>query len=141
MQNILHILCCVFVLFFHVLCILCCNFLWIVQFWLPLQYALTFIYRWPWMCSVYRNQNPVFLSLFMTYHRIWVTLFRRLQFSWFLAYRRIRSRVLFFYNVMKSYFEHELPDGRRRYRSKSDFPFKSTLVHTRILIGVPKSML
>jgi hypothetical protein len=26
-----------------VLCTLCCQFLWIVQFWLPLRYSLTFI--------------------------------------------------------------------------------------------------
>jgi hypothetical protein len=34
---------CVFVLFFFVLCTLCCQFLWIVHFWLPLRYSLTFI--------------------------------------------------------------------------------------------------
>jgi hypothetical protein len=38
-----HILCCVFVLFVYVLCTLWCKFLWIVQFWLPLWYSLTFI--------------------------------------------------------------------------------------------------
>jgi len=38
-----HILCCVLVLFFFDLCIICCQFLWIVQFWLPLLYSLTFI--------------------------------------------------------------------------------------------------
>ena len=37
-----HILCCVFVLCFFVLCILCCQFLhWIIHFWLPLRYFLT----------------------------------------------------------------------------------------------------
>ena len=30
-------------LFFFVLCTLCCQFLWIVHFWLPLRYFLTFI--------------------------------------------------------------------------------------------------
>jgi len=39
-----HIFCCVFVLFFFVLCILCYKFLWIVHFWLSLRYSLTFIY-------------------------------------------------------------------------------------------------
>ena len=34
-SGVQHILCCVFVLFFFVLCILCCQFLWIVYFWLP----------------------------------------------------------------------------------------------------------
>ena len=43
-NGVQHTLCCVFVLFFFVLCILCCQFLWIVHFWLPLQYSLTFIY-------------------------------------------------------------------------------------------------
>ena len=40
---------CVFVLFSFVLCTLCCQFLWIVLFWLPLRYCLTFIhhaFRW-----------------------------------------------------------------------------------------------
>ena len=69
-----HILCCVFVFFFlrivfpilpvsldyHfliapsvfynvylscVLCTVCCQFLWIILFWLPLRYSLTFIYQ------------------------------------------------------------------------------------------------
>jgi len=31
------------VVFFFVLCSLCCQFLWIVYFWLPLRYSLTFI--------------------------------------------------------------------------------------------------
>ena len=32
--DVLHILCCVFVLFVFVLCAPCCQFLWIVHFWL-----------------------------------------------------------------------------------------------------------
>ena len=35
---------CVFDLFFFVLCALCCPFLWIVHFWFPLRYSLSFIY-------------------------------------------------------------------------------------------------
>ena len=35
---------CVVLLFFIVLCALCCQFLWILNFWLPLRYSLTFIY-------------------------------------------------------------------------------------------------
>jgi len=42
-SGVLHILCCVFVLFVLVLCTPCCQFLWIVHFWLPLRYSLTFI--------------------------------------------------------------------------------------------------
>jgi hypothetical protein len=42
-SGIGHILCCVFALFFFVLCTLCCQFLWIVHFGLPLQYSITFI--------------------------------------------------------------------------------------------------
>ena len=37
-SGVHHILCCVFVLFVFVLCSLCGQFLWIVPFWLPLQY-------------------------------------------------------------------------------------------------------
>jgi len=42
--GVQYILCCVFVLFFFVLCSLCCWFLCIVNFLLPLRYSLTFIY-------------------------------------------------------------------------------------------------
>jgi hypothetical protein len=41
--GVQHIFCCVFALFIFVLCALCCQFLWIVHFWLPLRYSLTFI--------------------------------------------------------------------------------------------------
>jgi hypothetical protein len=43
-SGIQHILCCVFVLIFFVLCTLYCQFLWFVLFLLPLRYSLTFIY-------------------------------------------------------------------------------------------------
>jgi hypothetical protein len=46
-SGVQHILCCVFVLFFFVLCILCFQFLWIVLFCLPLRYSLTFMYNVP----------------------------------------------------------------------------------------------
>jgi len=42
-SGVQHILCCVFVLFFFVLCALCCQFLSIVHFWSSLRYTLTFI--------------------------------------------------------------------------------------------------
>jgi hypothetical protein len=38
------LLCYVYVLFFLVLCTICCQFLWIVHLWLPLRYSLTFIW-------------------------------------------------------------------------------------------------
>ena len=37
--------CVVFLLFFFVLCDLCCQLLWIVHFWLSLWYSLKFIYQ------------------------------------------------------------------------------------------------
>ena len=37
---------CVVFLFFFVLCTLCCQFLWVVHFWLPLRYYLMFICSW-----------------------------------------------------------------------------------------------
>jgi hypothetical protein len=42
-SDVLHVLCCVFVLFVFILCTLCCQFLWMTRFWLPLLYSLTFI--------------------------------------------------------------------------------------------------
>jgi hypothetical protein len=42
-SGVQHILCCIFVLFFFVLCTLCCHFLWIVHFWLPLRDYLAFV--------------------------------------------------------------------------------------------------
>ena len=44
-SGVQHILSCVFVLFFLVLYTLCCQFLWIVHFWLPYRYSLTFIFN------------------------------------------------------------------------------------------------
>ena len=44
-SGVHHILCCVFVLFFFILCTICFQFLWIIHFWLPLRFSLTFIYR------------------------------------------------------------------------------------------------
>ena len=43
-SGVKHILCCVFD-FPFVLCTLCYQFLWIVHFWFPLRYSLTFIYK------------------------------------------------------------------------------------------------
>jgi len=40
-SGVQHIMRCVFVLFFFVLCTLCCQFPWIVHFWLLLRYSLT----------------------------------------------------------------------------------------------------
>ena len=40
-----HILCCALVLFFFLLCTLCCQFLWIVLFWLPLSVFSTVYLR------------------------------------------------------------------------------------------------
>ena len=42
-NGVQHISCCLFVLFFFVLCSLCCQFLWIVHLWLPLRYSLALI--------------------------------------------------------------------------------------------------
>ena len=42
-SDVLHVLCCVFALFVFILCTLCCQFLWMTRFWLPLLYSLTFI--------------------------------------------------------------------------------------------------
>jgi hypothetical protein len=43
--EFMHILSFFVVVFFvFVLCTLCCQFLWIVHYWLPLRFSLTFIY-------------------------------------------------------------------------------------------------
>ena len=43
-DGVQHILCCIFVLFFFVLCTLCCQCLWVVLFSFPLRYTLTFMH-------------------------------------------------------------------------------------------------
>ena len=40
-SGVQRILCCIYILFFFVLCNLCCQFFWIVLFWLPLRYSLS----------------------------------------------------------------------------------------------------
>jgi len=42
-SGVQHILWCVFALFVVIMCTLCCQFLWIVNFVLSRQYSLTFI--------------------------------------------------------------------------------------------------
>jgi hypothetical protein len=42
-SGVQHILCCISVLFFFVLCTLCCQVSLDCPFWLPLRYSLTFI--------------------------------------------------------------------------------------------------
>ena len=56
-NGVKHILCYVYVLFVFVLCTLCYQFLWIVPFWLPLRYSLTFIlYSAVWSVpTIYQN--------------------------------------------------------------------------------------
>jgi hypothetical protein len=48
----------IFVLFFIILCTLCCQFLWIAYFWLYLRYSLTFIY-----CTIIYNTLEHCLAL------------------------------------------------------------------------------
>jgi hypothetical protein len=60
-SGVQHILCCAFVLFFFLLCTLCCQYLKIVLFWLPLRYSQTFICNWTNLeskqpCLFYYNQ-------------------------------------------------------------------------------------
>ena len=57
-SGVQHILRFVFVLFFFVLCTLCCQFLCIVHFLLPLRYSLTFIST---KRNAFRSENSVFL--------------------------------------------------------------------------------
>ena len=64
-QSILH---CVFVLSFFVLCTPCCQFLWIVEFWLPLRYSLTFI---EYIVSNLMKITSINCSLLLTFHSMW----------------------------------------------------------------------
>ena len=43
-SGVQHMLCCVFALFFFVLCTLCCQLHCIVHFWLPFCYSRPFMY-------------------------------------------------------------------------------------------------
>ena len=52
-----HLLCCVFVLFLYVVCAICCQFLWIVHFWLSLPYSLL-------LSSIYTCITPLNISIF-----------------------------------------------------------------------------
>jgi len=50
-SGVQHISCCVFVLFFLVLCTPCRHFLWIIHFWLPLRFSilLVLLYTTAWI--------------------------------------------------------------------------------------------
>jgi hypothetical protein len=80
-------MCCVFVLFFPVLCDLCyhfwlsiryslmfiCQFLWIVHFWLSLRYSLTFICQFLWIVHFWL---PLRYSLTFICQVLWIVQFR-----------------------------------------------------------------
>jgi hypothetical protein len=59
-SGVQHILCCVLVLICFVLWTLCCQFLWIVHFWLPLLYSLTFI---KWISSSFHLEFLVLVMI------------------------------------------------------------------------------
>jgi hypothetical protein len=69
LSGVYHILCCVFVLF---VCILYCQFLWIIHFPLSLRYSLTFISNMLTSClfvlqvrlTIYINGSEVAFFLF-----------------------------------------------------------------------------
>jgi hypothetical protein len=62
-SDVQHILCCVLVLLFFVLCTLCCQFLWIIYFWSMIlwlangKHFLLFIRHPPWYSYV--QSSPV----------------------------------------------------------------------------------
>ena len=72
-SGVQHILCCGFVLTFFVLCALWCQFLWIVNFWLPLRYYLTFIYcRSLHICKNYHiNAKYMIKSVYHMFNHDW----------------------------------------------------------------------
>ena len=55
-----HIVLCF--LFFSVLCTICFQFLWMVHFWLPLRYSLTFIYYLLNLQKTCYNNIYIFIS-------------------------------------------------------------------------------
>jgi hypothetical protein len=63
---------------------LCCQFLWIVHFWLPLRYSLTFIW-WYLQFHVYSSSFCVLCTLFCQFLWIvqfWLPLRYSLTFIW-----------------------------------------------------------
>jgi len=70
---------CVFAMFFFVLCTLCCQFLWIVHFWLSLRYSLTFMCPVPYVASfsglsIFDCPFGILLRLCALYHMLPVSL-------------------------------------------------------------------
>jgi hypothetical protein len=78
-----HILCCVLVLFVFVLCALCCQFLWIVHFWLPLRYSLTFICQFLWIVHFWLplRCSLTFICQFLWIVHFWLPLRYSLTFN------------------------------------------------------------
>ena len=71
-------LCCIFVLFFFVLCPLCCQFLWIIHCWLLLRYSLPFIdmsalhWWWPYWILYIRWCRNNCAKTFVLYAEVWM---------------------------------------------------------------------
>ena len=66
-NGVQHILCCVFAMIFFVLCTLCCQFLWIVHFWLPFWHSLLF-------SEIYLSTLPLLSSSSGSPISLWVSI-------------------------------------------------------------------
>jgi hypothetical protein len=127
--SVQHILCCIFVLSFFVLCTLCYQFLWIVHFWRHFRYSLTFIiyvyiltYAWPYVAGV-----GEFSLLIKSPNKVW----RLIVFASFLIIIIIIIIIIIYYYYSSSSSRRELvrPNSQRlMFRSLLNFTGRWILI-------------
>ena len=88
---------------FFVLCTLCCQFLWIVLFWLPLRYSLMFIYYRSelfhllhWFIMVYCRNH----SILSDYNLQFVFWFEETNYSLLIELPNIHLSTLFIHGAL-----------------------------------------
>jgi hypothetical protein len=61
-------------LFFFLLCAICCQFLWIVHFWLLIRYSLTFICQFLWIVHFWwpLRYSLTFICQFLWIVHLWL---------------------------------------------------------------------
>jgi hypothetical protein len=132
--GVQHILCCVFVLFFFVLCILCCQLLWIVHF-VPSVFSNVF-YLSQWSSVLPCTMSPVFWALdALSCGLLSVVYFPR----HFCDYQRKGYIVTVYAHICKPASLVLFPMSKSRFRSEF-WPSSSSSVEVELLL-IAKSKL
>ena len=96
-DGVQRVLCCVFVLFFFVLCTLCCQFLCIVHLWLSLRHSLAFVYLLK--PTQLFNYGPILID-YVAVSLVWkLVLWSKICWLWLFNNFENRQNGLYYHHV------------------------------------------